>query len=96
MVVLSRGKTKLIDRKRIRPTNQKGEVSLKTSVYKSYDDLPLFLNADTVASFSLLGMGDPTDDGHRRGDISHDLGADLDRVAFYGKARPGPGPVFEA
>ena len=54
MVVLSRGKTKLIDRKRIRPTNQKGEVSLKTSVYKSYDDLPLFLNAVTVGK--VLGV----------------------------------------
>ena len=54
MVVLSRGKTKLIDRKRIRPTNQKGEVSLKTSVYKSYDELPLFLNSATVAK--VLGV----------------------------------------
>lgn len=45
---MSRSKTKLINRKRIRPTNKKGAVSLKTSVYKSYDDLPLFLNAETV------------------------------------------------
>lgn len=27
---------------------------MKTSVYKSYDDLPLFLNADTVAN--VLGV----------------------------------------
>lgn len=52
--MLSRGKTKLINRKRIRPTNKKGEVSLKTSVYKSYNDLPLFLNADAVAK--VLGV----------------------------------------
>ena len=54
MAVLSRGKTKLIDRERIRPTNKKVEVSLKTSVYKSYDDLPLFLNAETVGK--VLGV----------------------------------------
>lgn len=54
MAVLSRGKTKLIGRERIRPTNKKVEVSLKTSVYKSYDDLPLFLNADAVAK--VLGV----------------------------------------
>ena len=54
MAVLSRGKTKLIGRKRIHPTNKKGEVSLKTSVYKSYDDLPLFLNAEMVAK--VLGV----------------------------------------
>ena len=54
MAVLSRGKTKLIGRKRIHPTNKKGEVSLKTSVYKSYDDLPLFLNAETVGK--VLGV----------------------------------------
>ena len=54
MAVLSRGKTKLIGRERIRPTNKKVEVSLKTSIYKSYDDLPLFLNAGTVAK--VLGV----------------------------------------
>ena len=54
MAVLSRGKTKLIGRERIRPTNRKVEVSLKTSVYKSYDNLPLFLNAKLVAE--VLGV----------------------------------------
>ena len=28
---------------------RKGESKLKSSVYKSYDELPLFLNSDTVA-----------------------------------------------
>ena len=54
MAVLSRGKTKLIGRERIRPTNRKVEVSLKTSVYKSYDNLPLFLKAETVGK--VLGV----------------------------------------
>ena len=54
MAVLSRGKTKLIDRKRIHPTNKKGVVSLKSSIYKSYNDLPLFLNADTMGK--VLGV----------------------------------------
>ena len=40
--------------KTIHPTNKKGEVSLKTSIYKSYNDLPLFLNADAVAK--VLGV----------------------------------------
>jgi excisionase family DNA binding protein len=28
---------------------QKGEMLIRNSIYKNYDELPLFLNADTVA-----------------------------------------------
>ena len=34
--------------------NYRREVQMKESVYKSYDDLPLFLNAETIAK--LLGI----------------------------------------
>jgi excisionase family DNA binding protein len=30
-------------------TEKKGKSKMKSSVYKSYDELPLFLNSDTVA-----------------------------------------------
>lgn len=53
MAVLSRGR-KTDWQKTYPSTQKKVEVSLKTSVYKSYDDLPLFLNADAVAK--VLGV----------------------------------------
>ena len=34
--------------------NQESEVPLKQSIYKTYDELPLFLNAETVAK--VLGV----------------------------------------
>ena len=33
----------------LRPNLQKGSIDMKSSEYKSYDDLPLFLNAAIVA-----------------------------------------------
>ena len=38
----------------LRPNLQKGLIDVKISEYKSYDDLPLFLNAETVAK--VLGI----------------------------------------
>ena len=38
--------------------NKNGGIKIKESVYKSYDELPLFLNADTVAN--VLGIAKST------------------------------------
>ena len=38
--------------------NKNGGIKMKESVYKSYDELPLFLNADTVAN--VLGIAKST------------------------------------
>ena len=46
---------------------------MKKSEYKSYDDLPLFLNADTVAN--VLGVPQPT--GH---ELMHEPGFPVLRI----------------
>ena len=40
--------------RKYKKVNQESEVPLKQSIYKTYDELPLFLNAETVAK--VLGV----------------------------------------